>query len=313
MVTLQLQNWERHLVAQAYQAQRSITLPPARQQTDRRLLNRAYALCDGVTAEHSKTFYAATSLLPREKCRAVRALYAFCRVSDNIVDGATSDAAHALAAWGKRAFSSYPPESDLVAIAWTDARMRYCIPHRYAEQLIDGVARDLHQTRYQTFDELTAYAYGVASTVGLMSMHIIGYADARALPYAIKLGVALQITNILRDVGEDWNAGRVYLPQHDLARFGLSDADIARGIVDERWRALMRFEIARNRQLYAEAMPGIRLLHRDGRLAVTAAAELYRAILSDIDAHDYNVFTRRAHINTFHKLSKLPGIWWRSR
>lgn len=313
MITLQPQTWEHHLLALAYEARRSIAAPSTSRHTDQRLLDHAYAFCDSITATHSKTFYAATSLLPREKRRAVRALYAFCRVSDNLVDCASGNIEQSLAAWRRHALSAQPRADDLIAVAWSDTFLRYRIPTRYAEQLIDGVARDIYQTRYQTFDELTAYAYGVASTVGLMSMHIIGYTDARAVPYAIKLGVALQVTNILRDVGEDWNAGRVYLPQHDLARFGLSDADIARGVADERWRALMRFEMARNRQLYAEAMPGIQLLHHDGRFAVAAAAELYRAILDDIEAHDYDVFTRRAHISPFRKLSKLPGIWRRSR
>ena len=307
-----LQTWERHLLSLANEDRRAVAVQPIRPIADSRLLSRAYAYCADVTATHSHTFHAATHLLPREKRQSVRALYAFCRVADNIVDCTDCAVEETLAAWRKHALGSHPPENDLVAIAWTDTRTRYRIPNRYAEQLIEGVARDLRQTRYQTFDELTAYAYGVASTVGLMSMYIIGYADARAIPYAIKLGVALQLTNILRDVGEDWMAGRIYLPQNDLARFGVSDADIARGVVDERWRALMRFEIARNRQLYAEALPGIQLLHRDGRLAVTAAAELYRAILDDIQAHDYDVFHRRAHVSTFRKLRQLPGIWWRS-
>ena len=186
-------------------------------------------------------------------------------------------------------------------------------PKGYAEQLIEGVARDIQQKRYQTFEELAAYGYGVASTVGLMSMHIIGYASEEAMPYAIKLGVALQLANILRDVGEDWREGRVYLPQEELALFGLGDQDIARGEVDTRWREFMRFQIACNRDLYAQATPGIKLLSADGRRAVSAAGELYRGILDDIEAHDYDVFHRRAHVSRWGKLSRLPGIWWRGR
>jgi phytoene synthase len=153
----------------------------------------------------------------------------------------------------------------------------------------------------------------VASTVGLMGMHIIGFSSMEAIPYAIKLGVALQMTNVLRDVGEDWRAGRVYLPSNELAEFGLAEADLAAGKVDERWRALMRFQIARNRRLYAEAWPGIALLDRDGRSAVAAAGEFYRAILADIEAHDYDVFSRRAHVSGWGKLRRLPSIWWRNR
>ncbi len=179
--------------------------------------------------------------------------------------------------------------------------------------MIDGVARDLDQTRYTTFDDLAAYAYGVASTVGLMSMHIIGYHGAAAIPYAIKLGIALQMTNILRDVGEDWQAGRVYLPAAELADFDLSEDDLARGRVDDRWRAFMAFQIERNRRLYAEAWPGIQLLPPDGRFAIAAASELYRRILDDIEAHDDDVFTRRARVSTSRKLFGLLQLWWRSR
>jgi 15-cis-phytoene synthase len=181
-----------------------------------------------------------------------------------------------------------------------------------AEQLIDGVARDLDQTCYATFTDLAAYAYGVASTVGLMSMRIVGYRNASAILYAIKLGVALQLTNILRDVGEDWRMGRVYLPADELAAFGLSEDDLARGQVDNRWRAFMRFQIERNRGLYAEAWPGIQLLNEDGRFAIAAAGDLYRRILDDIEAHDYDVFTRRAHVGTPRKVLGLIHLWWNS-
>jgi phytoene synthase len=313
MINSYPQTWERRLLSLAYEARRSVAVPLPKPIADPALLDRAYAHCDSLTAEHSKTFYAATSLLPRAKRNAVRALYAFCRVVDDIVDCSDGDVEKSLAAWRRRALSSQPLASDLVALAWSDTRLHYRIPTRYAEQLIEGVARDLRQKRYQTFEELTAYAYGVASTVGLMSMHIIGYSGAEALPYAIKLGVALQITNILRDVGEDWRAGRIYLPLEELAAFGLTDADVAAGRVDERWRGLMRFQIARNRRLYAEAMPGIKMLNSDGRFAVSAAAELYRAILGEIEAHDYDVLDRRAHVGAWGKLRRLPGIWRRSR
>jgi phytoene synthase len=200
-----------------------------------------------------------------------------------------------------------------VAVAWAHARQQYRVPSRYAEQLIDGVARDLAQTRYQTFAELASYCYGVASTVGLMSMHIVGFAGDEAIPYAIKLGVALQMTNILRDVGDDWRAGRVYLPQDELAQFGLSEQDLAAGAVTERWRAFMRFQIDRTRRLYAESAPGIGLLHQDGRFAIAAAADLYRGILDAIEQADYDVFSHRAYVGTWGKLRMLPRIWWRSR
>ena len=144
-------------------------------------------------------------------------------------------------------------------------------------------------------------------------MHIIGFAGEQAIPYAIKLGVALQITNILRDVEEDWCAGRVYLPMDELTAYGLSEADLVRKQVDDCWRAFMHYQIERNRRLYNEARPGIALLHRDGRFAVAAASDLYRAILNDIEAHNYDVFNRRAHVSAWGKVRRLPGIWWRNR
>ncbi len=267
----------------------------------------------------------ATSLLPAEKRKAVRALYAFCRVADNIADNPEArraeDVQAALATWRRRNLSTPLPAGapvdaspeDLVAIAGADARSRFRVPACYAEQLIEGVGRDASQKRYTSFEELAAYAYGVASTVGLMSMYIIGFRGSEAIPYAIRMGVALQMTNVLRDVGEDWRAGRLYLPAEELAAFGLTEGDVANGRVDSRWRAFMRFQISRNRQLYAEALPGVRLLHPDGRLAVRAAGELYRTILDDVEAHDYDVFHRRAHVSAGGKLARLPGIWWRGR
>ena len=313
ITSLHPQTWEHALLSLAYEARHAGMDSVPKPVADQDLLDRAYAHCEAITAEHSRSFYLSTRLLPAGKRRAVRALYAFCRVSDNIVDCPAGDAGRSLATWKRTALSPEPPPNDLVATAWTDTRVRYRIPRRLAEQLIDGVARDLRQKRYQTFEDLAAYAYGVASTVGLMSMHIIGFSGAQAMPYAIKLGVALQLTNILRDVGEDWRAGRVYLPAEELAAFGLTEADLAAGRVDDRWRAFMRFQIDRNRRLYAEAWPGIARLDKDGRFAIAAAGELYRAILTDIEAHDYDVFSRRAHVSGWGKLSRLPGIWWRNR
>jgi phytoene synthase len=206
-----------------------------------------------------------------------------------------------------------PHKNEMVAVAWTHARLTHKIPVRFAEQLIDGVAQDLTPRRYATFEDLAAYAYGVASTVGLMSMHIIGYTSNDAIPYAIKLGVALQLTNILRDVGDDLRNGRVYLPQDELDAFNLCEHQMQRGTVTRAWREFMKFQIERNRSLYAEAMPGIAYLAPKGRFAISAAANLYRAILTDIENHDYDVFSRRASISTFGKIRRLPAIWWQSK
>jgi 15-cis-phytoene synthase len=313
MTTANQPFWENVVLPLALEAEHQSLAPSNLPVNDRILLDRAYAYCASITSTHSRTFYLASGLLPAAKRHAMRALYAFCRMSDDIVDCSAGDAEERLAAWRLRALTSELPSYDFVPVAWADTRFRYQIPQRYAEQLIDGGGCDLCQQRYSTFEDVVRYAYGVASTVGLMSMHIIGFVGEQAIPYAIKLGIALQLTNILRDIGEDWSNGRLYLPLDEMAAFGLSEADLDRGQVHDRWRAFLRFQIERNRRLYAEAHPGITLLHKDGRFAVAAASDLYRAILHDIEMHDYDVFHRRAHVSAWGKVRRLPGIWWRNR
>ncbi len=304
-------NWEGVLLDRAQQAlegwepaRRVAAVSPA--------LEQAYLECAAITSQHSRTFYLASGLLPPAKRLAVRALYAFCRISDEIVDHSGGNAQEELAAWRQRVLSPDLP-ADPIARAWADTRERYHIPQLYVEQLLSGVAFDLTKKRYATFSDLANYCYGVACTVGLMSMHIIGFSSKAAIPYAIKLGVALQLTNILRDVAEDWQAGRVYLPQEDLDAFAISEDDIAAGRPTAQWRALMDFQITRARQFYSQAGPGIAMLHEDGRFAVAAASALYEAILDDILAHRYDVFRRRAHISALGKARRLPLVWWRAR
>lgn len=314
-MAVQAHGWERRLIdlaQEAFETQIASALHGIFDDDD---LRAAYRVCDHVTKSHSRTFMMASSLLPRAKRRGARALYAFCRVCDDLVDAPEegSDPREALERWRHQVLHVQSSGDDPVAVAWADTRARYQIPWRYAEQLMAGVAQDLGKTRYQTFDELAEYCYGVASTVGLMAMHIIGFQDSRTIPYAVKLGVALQLTNVLRDVGEDWRNGRLYLPQVELAAFDLGEEDIDAGVVDDRWRNLMRFQLDRTRQLYDEALPGVALLDADGRFAITAAAQLYRSILDDIEANDYDVFRRRAHVTTWGKVRQLPGIWGLSR
>lgn len=305
-------SWEHELLALAHEGLESqLYIEPV--VADETALSQAYSTCDRITKEHSRTFYLASALLPAEKRMAARALYAFCRVSDDLVDRKSGTSAIKLQEWRWRSLSNHPAPNDPVALAWADTRSRFSIPRRYAEQLIEGVGRDLDQNRYASFEELSAYCYGVASTVGLMAMHITGFSGPEAIPYALKLGIALQLTNILRDVGEDWKNGRLYLPLDELDYFGLTEENIAAGTVDDRWRAFMEFQIERTRRLYAEALPGISMLDPDGRFAITAAAELYQAILEDIEAHDSDVFTRRAHLGKWAKLRRLPMIWWHSQ
>ena len=273
-------------------------------------LQKAYRRCAAITREHSKSFHLASALLPEEKRSAVRALYAFCRTVDDIVDQPTAVARDASLDYWRRQVqaASEPDQGDPVAAAWGDTLLRYHIPRHYALQLIDGVARDMTQTRYATFDDLSTYCYGVASTVGLMSMHIVGFESNEAIPYAIKLGVALQMTNILRDVGEDYRNGRIYLPRDEMSAFGISESTLACGVVTDNWREFMRFHNARTRELYAEAWPGIRMLEREGRLAIAAAGSLYRRILDVIERNDYDVFLQRASVSAWSKIQCVVAL-----
>lgn len=275
-------------------------------------LGDAYRICNEITRTHSRSFFLSSQFLPTAKRQAIRALYALCRTTDDIVDQAASDHERLLAHWVALVQAPEPPANNPVLQAWADTARRYAVPQSLVNELLAGVAMDLTVSRYATFDDLWLYCYRVASVVGLLSMHIVGYRQG-ARPYAVSLGVALQLTNILRDVGEDAARGRVYLPQEDLARFGLCDDDILAGRCDERFRALMCFEIERAHALYEESLPGLSLLHEDSRFAIGAAAEVYRGILGKVVANDFDVFSRRAHLSLAEKLWLLPTVRRRLR
>jgi phytoene synthase len=302
-------NWETQLLALAGNIPHPRTRPFFSYWAGDAALRKAYKQAEKITAQHSKSFYLATGLLPEEKRSAVRALYAFCRTVDDIVDE-SSDAEQdsQLDYWRAMVETGSFADRDLVAAAWADTLQRYHIPRHYALQLIDGVTRDMFQVRYQTFAELATYCYSVASTVGLMSMYIVGFEDNAAVPYAIKLGVALQMTNILRDIGEDYRAGRLYLPREEMAFYGIREADIAEGRVTEPWRQFMQFQIERTRQLYSESWAGIKMLEREGQRAVGAASVFYQGILDEIEKNDYDVFSHRLSLSTWGKLTRLPAL-----
>jgi phytoene synthase len=303
-------NWENQLLAMAGKIPHPQTRPFFSYWAGDASLRKAYKQAEKITARHSKSFFFASALLPEERRSAVRALYAFCRTVDDIVDKSSDYEREArLDYWRKMVETTAHEENDLVAAAWADTLTRYHIPRHYALQLIDGVARDLFQVRYQTFAELATYCYGVASTVGLMSMYIVGFKDSSAVPYAIKLGVALQMTNILRDVGEDYRNGRLYLPREELAFYGIHESDIAEGRITDNWRQFMQYQIDRTRQLYHESWAGIKMLEREGQLAIGAASIFYQGILGEIEKNDYDVFTRRASLSTFAKASRIPALW----
>jgi phytoene synthase len=274
-------------------------------------LEAALSATEKVIRSHSKTFFFATALLPLAERRAIRSLYAFCRASDDLVDCADTTQQD-LDRWRVEVNLPSDRQADPILISWSSVRESYQIDTRYERELLDGIEMDLSFKSFETWQELETYCYLVASTVGLLSMPVIGIADGatfeQAAPYAIKLGIALQLTNILRDVGEDAERGRVYFPEEDLRRFGLTNQDILDKVNDQRFIDLMRFEIDRARRLYREAFPGIALLSRHARPAVGAAALLYQAILDRIESIDYKVHEERAHTTGWQKLLMLPGI-----
>ena len=302
-------NWENQLLALAGNVPHPHTRPFFSYWAGDVSLRKAYKQAEKITAQHSKSFYFASGLLPEEKRSAVRALYAFCRTVDDVVDESSDvECDSRLDYWRGMMETASFADHDLIAAAWADTLARYHIPRHYALQLIDGVARDLSQVRYQTFDELATYCYSVASTVGLMSMYIVGFTDNQAVPYAIKLGVALQMTNILRDVGEDYRNGRLYLPREELAFYGIQESDIAEDRISDNWRQFMKFQIERTRQLYEDSWPGVKMLEREGQLAIGAASVFYEGILDEIERNDYDVFTQRASLSAWDKLSRLPAL-----
>jgi 15-cis-phytoene synthase len=276
-------------------------------------LDDAYAVAREITRTASKSFYLSTLLLPRAKRRAIQALYGFLRTTDNIVDdGGPGATLVALESWRVRSRRPADEQDHPVLLAWADTRERLGVPQALAEELIDGVAMDLTIRRYATFAALERYCYCVASTVGLMCTHIVGCIDDRpetlaaASPHAIQLGLAMQLTNILRDVGEDARAGRIYLPLDELRDAGCCEDDLIAGAITPAFRRLMEDQIARAQSLYDSGLRGVALLHPDSRFAIASAAAIYRGILPKIVANDYDVFTRRAHLTLREKLALLP-------
>ncbi len=262
-------------------------------------LEACYRACGEIARVHSKTFHLSSLCLSPPKRRAVWAVYAFCRIADDIADreAPARERLLALDAWEQRLRDTYDGGPDgPVFTALAHAAERYAIPIEPALDLLRGARADVTVRRYATYAELERYCDLVASTVGLLVLPVLGTAAPDAERHAIALGRAMQMTNILRDVGEDARMGRIYLPAEDLERFGCTEAAIAAGVLDARFRALLRFEILRVRALYRDAEPGIAMLVPDARYCVRLALDLYRGILDRIETNGYDVFTRRAYV-----------------
>jgi phytoene synthase len=282
-------------------------------------LARSYAYCEQVAKTQAKNFYYSFLTLPPERKAAMCAIYAFMRYSDDVSDEAVADRTKAaqMQSWRAaldRAFEGDYGDSRILP-AFHDVVQRYNIPARYFHDLIDGTEMDLTQNRYTTFAELHQYCYRVASVVGFVCIHIWGFdaADGKALEYAEACGLAFQLTNILRDVKEDAERDRIYLPQEDLERFGVTEDDLKQGLVHERFQALMRFEADRAKAYYQQARPLLPLVHPAGRPTLTIMMKIYRGILDSIERNNYDVHSRRARVSTPKKLGIVAGAWLKSR
>ncbi len=283
----------------------------------------AYEYCRQVSMKHAKTFYFGTKFLPKSKQNAVYAVYALCRYVDDLVDRAEDKLSRKTLTKEKIIALIETWKSDLdacyngayinnpIMIAWHDTLNQYKIPKNLPFELIEGVCMDLQFKGFETFDELYVYCYKVASVVGLMTSEIFGYKNKIALDYAIKLGVAMQLTNILRDVGEDIDRGRIYLPREDFKRFNYSEDDLKAHKVNGQFLDFMKFQIDRARTYYHESEIGIPMLEPDSRFAVAISSANYGQILDAIEKNNYNVFTKRAFVPFSKKLINVPMTWLR--
>jgi phytoene synthase len=276
---------------------------------DEAAIVRGERTCRRITRHYAKTFYFASHCLPREVRRHAYAIYGFCRWADNAVDEAIGpeDAGRRLEFARRTLDLAYDDQAAPPGVlAFRRTVRERGIPRRLFDDLLDGMAMDLTIDRYPDFEALDLYCYRVAGVVGLMMTFVFGYRDRSCFPQALALGRGMQLTNIVRDIREDLGRGRVYLPQDELARFGVSEEQLAEGRVDDRFRDLLRFQIARARQAYADAERGIPLLiGTTSRLTVRVMGRLYGGILDEVERNDYDVFRNRARVSTPRKLRLL--------
>ena len=288
-------------------------------------LRASYEACRRLNASHGKTYYLATLLLPAWKRPYVHALYGFARYADEIVDdlGSTlTDAEKAdwLLSWGAQFVADVEAGGSQhpISRAVVDTVRRWDIPMAYVEAFLSSMRMDLTVSTYKTYDELMTYVYGSAAVIGLQMVPVLEpvVPVAAAEPYAADLGVAFQLSNFIRDVGEDLQRGRVYLPTEDLEVFGVTREHLEHGVVDGPVRRLLAFEVARTREIYRSAAQGIRLLHPTSRPCIETALALYGGILDEVEAADYQVLTQRVSVGPVRRAAVAgPGLVraWRAR
>ncbi len=278
-------------------------------------LRASYAECKRLNSLHGKTYYLATLLLPKEKRPFVHALYGFARYADEIVDDLESslsvdEKADALKVWGDGILADLQKgeSKDHIGRALIDTVNRFAIPIEHFEAFLHSMTMDLSVTEYQTYEDLLEYVYGSAAVIGLQMVPILGSTDPRAYEAAQKLGIAFQLANFIRDVDEDLERGRVYLPIQELAEHGVSWQMLNGRVLTPQIRSALQAQIKRVRALQKESEFGISLLDASSRPCIEAASELYCGIVDEVEKIDYEIFTKRATTSTWRRLKvALPA------
>ena len=276
-------------------------------------LELAYVDCQTITRREAKNFYYAFITLPKDKRKAIYAAYAFCRHCDDSVDEAASheDKLTALAELQdclEQTYRGSPPTSTFIALG--DTADRYDIPQDYFREIILGVESDLVKTRYQDFDELRQYCYRVASVVGLVCLQIFQYRDEAAKEYAVDLGIAMQLTNIMRDVREDWSMGRVYLPRDEMDRFGYTEEDLGNAVLNDAFIQLLQFQGNRARGYFSNGFRLLPYLSRRSRACPAVLGAIYSRVLERIEESGYDVLgERRIALSTGEKARITARAW----
>ena len=272
-------------------------------------LDASYAECKRLNSLHGKTYYLATLLLPKAKRKYVHALYGFARYADEIVDDLQStlsveEKAHALNTWGAKIVSDLKTgkSDDAIGRALIDTVQRFAIPHEHFEAFLHSMTMDLTVQEYQTYEDLLEYVYGSAAVIGLEMVPVLGALDDAAYEAAEKLGIAFQLANFIRDVSEDLDRGRIYLPIAELAEHGVTREMLEERVLTPQIVSALKFQIARVRQLQSEATPGIAMLAARSRPCIEAASELYCGIVDEVEKIGYDIFNSRAKTSTDRRL-----------
>ena len=278
-------------------------------------LRDAYEHCQRVTRDQAKNFYYAFVTLPRPRRQAIFATYAFCRLCDDIADSSL-EAEEKVARLGavtrslEQAEAGHPEGPVFQAIA--HVAETYDVPWEHFHDVVRGMEMDITKHRYSTFEELQTYCYRVASVVGLICIRISGCTSPQAREPAIALGVAMQLTNILRDISEDGALGRVYLPQDELHRFGYSEAELLQGAFNDRFVALMRFQVQRTREQFQQGKALLPLLPLRTRACPAVLGGIYSRLLDRIEAQGYDVYAKRVSLSGREKLFLMVRLWLQS-